>query len=199
MITDIQKHTHACTQARTHTHAHTHTHNDYGNPLAHACQGLKQKKDICYISATALSQVQLLVSAEDIQNYTRIRKSLERLKLLVEEAELWVQSKPGVSAAMKAPKVQHCMVPHMLCCEYCVVLYCTVLYCAVSAVLYCTVLSCAVLCCPVLYCAVSAVLYCTVLSCAVLCCECCAVLYCTVLYSMCCAVLYCIVLCCTVL
>lgn len=42
-----------------------------------------------------LSQVQLLVSAEDIQNYTLIRKNLERLKLLVEEAELWVQSKPG--------------------------------------------------------------------------------------------------------
>ena len=34
------------------------------------------------------------MSAEDIQNFSLIRKNLERLKLLVEEAELWVQTKP---------------------------------------------------------------------------------------------------------
>ena len=54
-------------------------------------------------------QVQLLVSTEDIQNFALIRKSLERLKLLVEEAELWVQEKPTdtveLSAPRKGPKV----------------------------------------------------------------------------------------------
>jgi len=38
--------------------------------------------------------VQLLVSAKDIENYKKIRKNLEKLKLLVEEAELWVQKLP---------------------------------------------------------------------------------------------------------
>lgn len=39
-------------------------------------------------------QVQLLVSVKDIENYKKIRKNLEKLKLLVEEAELWVQKLP---------------------------------------------------------------------------------------------------------
>ena len=39
-------------------------------------------------------QVQLLVSPKDIENYNTIRKSLEKLKQLVEEAELWVQRMP---------------------------------------------------------------------------------------------------------
>jgi inositol 1,4,5-triphosphate receptor type 1 len=49
-----------------------------------------QRKEI----VNGFKQVQLLVSAQDIQNFALIRKSLERLKLLVEEAELWVQTKP---------------------------------------------------------------------------------------------------------
>lgn len=39
-------------------------------------------------------QVQLLVSPKDIENYNKIRKNLEKLKQLVEEAELWVQRVP---------------------------------------------------------------------------------------------------------
>ena len=39
-------------------------------------------------------QVQLLVSKKDIENFNKIRKNLDRLKLLVEEAELWVQKIP---------------------------------------------------------------------------------------------------------
>ena len=53
-------------------------------------------------------QVQLLVSTQDIQNFNLIRKSLEKLKLLVEEAELWVQTKPADvedPAPRKGPKV----------------------------------------------------------------------------------------------
>ena len=40
------------------------------------------------------TQVQLLVSPKDIENYNKIRKNLEKLKQLVEEAELWVQRVP---------------------------------------------------------------------------------------------------------
>ena len=34
------------------------------------------------------------MSANDIENHNKIRKNLEKLKLLVEEAELWVQKMP---------------------------------------------------------------------------------------------------------
>ena len=34
------------------------------------------------------------MSVKDIENYKKIRKNLEKLKLLVEEAELWVQKLP---------------------------------------------------------------------------------------------------------
>ena len=34
------------------------------------------------------------MSAEDIDNYKMIRKNLDKLKALVEEAELWVQKSP---------------------------------------------------------------------------------------------------------
>ena len=43
----------------------------------------------CALCATL--QVQLLVSAKDIENYNKIRKNLDKLKFLVEESELWVQ------------------------------------------------------------------------------------------------------------
>ncbi len=39
-------------------------------------------------------QVQLLVSKKDIENFKIIRENLDRLKLQVEEAELWVQKMP---------------------------------------------------------------------------------------------------------
>ena len=39
-------------------------------------------------------QVQLLVSKKDIENFKIIRENLDSLKLLVEEAELWVQKVP---------------------------------------------------------------------------------------------------------
>ncbi|XP_064398624.1 inositol 1,4,5-trisphosphate receptor type 2-like isoform X2 [Halichondria panicea] len=49
-------------------------------------------------------QVQLLVSAEDIDNYKTIRKNLDKLKALVEEAELWVQKTPMLSE-QRQPKL----------------------------------------------------------------------------------------------
>lgn len=52
-------------------------------------------------------QVQLLVSKKDIENFNKIRKNLDRLKLLVEEAELWVQKLPrGDVAKPSAQRVR---------------------------------------------------------------------------------------------
>ena len=52
-------------------------------------------------------QVQLLVSKKDIENFNKIRKNLDRLKLLVEEAELWVQKLPrGDEAKPTAQRVR---------------------------------------------------------------------------------------------
>jgi len=45
-------------------------------------------------------QVQLLVSKKDIENFKIIRENLDNLKLLVEEAELWVQKVP------RAPEIK---------------------------------------------------------------------------------------------
>jgi len=39
----------------------------------------------------------LLVSVKDIENYKKIRYNLEKLKVLVEEVELWVQTRPHSS------------------------------------------------------------------------------------------------------
>ena len=39
----------------------------------------------------------MLVSVKDIENYKKIQYNLEKLKLLVEEAELWVQTRPESS------------------------------------------------------------------------------------------------------
>ena len=45
--------------------------------------------DLCML------QVQLLVSKKEKDNYQRIRSNLEKLKGLVDEAELWVQKEDG--------------------------------------------------------------------------------------------------------
>lgn len=37
-----------------------------------------------------MSQVQLLVSSEDVENYKQIKTDLDELRLLVEKSELWV-------------------------------------------------------------------------------------------------------------
>ena len=52
-------------------------------------------------------QVQLLVSKKDVENFNKIRRNLDRLKLLVEEAELWVQKIPrGDDAKSASQKVE---------------------------------------------------------------------------------------------
>ncbi len=48
-------------------------------------------------------QVQLLVSKKDIENFNKIRKNLDKLKILVEEAELWVQKMPRAGGEESKP------------------------------------------------------------------------------------------------
>ena len=43
--------------------------------------------------------MQLLVSTGDVDNYKRIKTSLEQLKQLVEESELWVQKSPQLDGS----------------------------------------------------------------------------------------------------
>ena len=46
---------------------------------------------------TLINQVQLLVSAEDIDNYKQIKEDLDKLRILVEKSELWVYKGRSIS------------------------------------------------------------------------------------------------------
>ena len=60
--------------------------------MLRSCNGTEHKLFIGhYCTLCTIPQVQLLVSAKDIENYNKIRKNLDKLKFLVEESELWVQ------------------------------------------------------------------------------------------------------------
>lgn len=41
-------------------------------------------------------QVQLLISAQDVENYKVIKSELDRLRTMVEKSELWVDKKGSV-------------------------------------------------------------------------------------------------------
>ena len=51
--------------------------------------------------------MQLLVSGKDIENYKKIQCILEKLKILVEEAELWVQKRPQSSEVRRGRGGNH--------------------------------------------------------------------------------------------
>ena len=88
-----------------HKERHIKTHIYTGLTLAHECtytlvhpEGHKSTHTPPHLHTHThphTPQVQLLVSERDIDNFSLIKKSLEKLKLLVEEAELWVQTKPA--------------------------------------------------------------------------------------------------------
>lgn len=40
-----------------------------------------------------LTQVQLLISAQDVENYKVIKSELDKLRMMVEKSELWVEKK----------------------------------------------------------------------------------------------------------
>lgn len=46
-------------------------------------------------------QVQLLISAQDVENYKVIKSELDRLRTMVEKSELWVDKKKGTSKARR--------------------------------------------------------------------------------------------------
>ncbi|KAK6175051.1 hypothetical protein SNE40_013589 [Patella caerulea] len=53
----------------------------------------------------AFKQVQLLVTASDVENYRQIKTDLDGLRLMVEKSELWVfKSKPGEDSGKKKKK-----------------------------------------------------------------------------------------------
>lgn len=53
-----------------------------------------------------LSQVQLLVSNSDVENYKQIKSDLDELRLLVEKSELWVyKSKKDLPTETRVRKV----------------------------------------------------------------------------------------------
>uniref|UniRef100_A0A671RHU3 Inositol 1,4,5-trisphosphate receptor n=1 Tax=Sinocyclocheilus anshuiensis TaxID=1608454 RepID=A0A671RHU3_9TELE len=52
----------------------------------------------------AFKQVQLLVSEEDVENYKKIKASLDQLRLTVEKSELWVE-KSGVQDGSSKPQI----------------------------------------------------------------------------------------------
>ena len=50
-----------------------------------------------------VSQVQLLVSNEDVENYKQIKSDLDELRLLVEKSELWVYKGKSQSLSLNPP------------------------------------------------------------------------------------------------
>lgn len=47
----------------------------------------------CYRRVSVWLQVQLLISSQDVENYKLIKADLDRLRMLVEKSELWVEKK----------------------------------------------------------------------------------------------------------
>lgn len=49
-------------------------------------------------------QVQLLISSQDVENYKLIKADLDRLRMLVEKSELWVEKKNSGGGDCKKEK-----------------------------------------------------------------------------------------------
>lgn len=48
------------------------------------------------------SQVQLLVTSQDVENYKQIKSDLDQLRSIVEKSELWVYKRQGSEEGMDA-------------------------------------------------------------------------------------------------
>lgn len=48
------------------------------------------------------SQVQLLVTSQDVENYKQIKSDLDQLRSIVEKSELWVYKRQGPDESMDA-------------------------------------------------------------------------------------------------
>ena len=80
-----------------------------------------------FMSPTVISpQVQLLVSERDVDNYRLIKENLDILRVLVEEAELWVKRKESAVDTTASRKSVSYVEGQSLSCshESCVCLFC---------------------------------------------------------------------------
>lgn len=63
------------------------------------------------------SQVQLLVTSQDVDNYKQIKSDLDQLRSIVEKSELWVYKRQGSEEGMDAgeglcAEPEHKLVPY---------------------------------------------------------------------------------------
>lgn len=58
--------------------------------------------------------MQLLVTAQDVDNYKQIKSDLDQLRSIVEKSELWVYKRQGINEAMDGGEVpEHEKVQHI--------------------------------------------------------------------------------------
>lgn len=55
-----------------------------------------------HLFAFVYSQVQLLVTSQDVENYKQIKSDLDQLRSIVEKSELWVYKRQGSEEGMDA-------------------------------------------------------------------------------------------------
>lgn len=53
------------------------------------------------------SQVQLLVTSQDVENYKQIKSDLDQLRSIVEKSELWVYKRQGSEEGMDVGEPEH--------------------------------------------------------------------------------------------
>lgn len=60
------------------------------------------------------SQVQLLVTSQDVENYKQIKSDLDQLRSIVEKSELWVYKRQGSEEGMDAGEPEHKLVQYLV-------------------------------------------------------------------------------------
>lgn len=63
---------------------------------------LRQRQAYIVIYIYIYSQVQLLVTSQDVENYKQIKFDLDQLRSIVEKSELWVYKRQGSDEGMDA-------------------------------------------------------------------------------------------------
>lgn len=64
--------------------------------------------------AFVYSQVQLLVTSQDVENYKQIKSDLDQLRSIVEKSELWVYKRQGSEEGMDAGEPEHKPVQYLV-------------------------------------------------------------------------------------
>ncbi len=71
------------------------------------------------IATYICSQVQLLVTSQDVENYKQIKSDLDQLRSIVEKSELWVYKRQGPDEGLDAgeglsTEPEHKKVPYVV-------------------------------------------------------------------------------------